>query len=1261
MNANVTKSNGVKLFALVAVFAMVFAGAAVMMSDDGVSAAPSKDPTYLSGAITSTQEFGDGTEVVVNGELTIPTGMALIISGTGKLTVNAGATIEIQAGGQLIFQQTGTTGAYKNPTVVIDGDIVAKGTISDTYTGVKDKDGNLVNAQYFGAIVNNTVYDKTAKTGVFLNGNITLERGAELWTVTDDVTLSENDQNVESGSANVIKISITGTTDNKLVKPTVKNDNAETQVNGQIVMGSDASISVTKRSGNVSKIYDQNILMTEGSTFDLNGHIKDVGITTTGSATYRTESSVTLTHDGTYDDKSTSKLTFTVTNQPVTGCLYAYDDTNYDTKYTIRQYILNIEGEVAANDTITVNAGAAYDVNGSCAFCYSEPTENPVVNLVPSTVSVTGNLTVASDGALDIDTGAHFLVSGNLTVAYSTSTETAGKLTIDGKLAVTGTVVGTYVETGEGTKVGNITKTAGTGTGIIVESGSVQITDLAGNFDVSKFNVWGTSYTVEGTGSDDPVAYIMNFADAVAGATAAEVEDVYVYAYGAQNRTTAEYAADNGAYVIETEITIPDFMTLNVENALVIGENGVLILEDGSSVEIPKAGTNYAIIWNDGKVIDYGGAMGGFEKETQEFDPDFSTESDQYQRFLFSYEVKKTTDTDTEYYVTYTSLAIAIDEAQAGETIDLNGEVKITEDLTIPADVTVVADEAATTGITVEGATLTVNGVLDMNGTVIAVKPNTEVTPNVDGKIVVNNYIAQINDSNKNTKIIAGAYFNGTIGDYDNVNFIASGAVAGANSATASAEGVILFGKLSMGAVTFTQGENQSTLKITVVGQVSGDVTLVGNDMEFAMTGENASFTGSISSAVTAGTSTIEFDKASGNTVAIDYSDNGETVTTTMSLDGTLKGTATISAGAVTAGSELKTSAYDGINKVKTVLTVGTGATLDVIKTSAITVEAAAENGKSYDTLVVDGTLAYADGRIVNTSGIIDINGSMTVAKALTVGGTVDVTGDVAVAENVTLNIANMIVGDAKGAAGTVTGSIDFDSSADKGIITAYPASNVSGAQIAVEDGQSTADVTAFYINGDLYMTTYTTGAKFGDVISDDVELVGFIPVKADAWYDNAEMNGSAIGSDEDLSDLSSAYAKAAPSQALVYVSVGANMTVYIDDVRYGNGGIVALDVGQHTVSVQVNAGYTGEASVLFNGTAVSGTFEVTPEMADEYKVVSDPTSSNCVILSVTGNISVDTGATGGDGMGLTEILLVILVILIVVMAIMVALRLMRS
>ena len=134
-------------------------------------------------------------------------------------------------------------------------------------------------------------------------------------------------------------------------------------------------------------------------------------------------------------------------------------------------------------------------------------------------------------------------------------------------------------------------------------------------------------------------------------------------------------------------------------------------------------------------------------------------------------------------------------------------------------------------------------------------------------------------------------------------------------------------------------------------------------------------------------------------------------------------------------------------------------------------------------------------------------------------------------------------------------------------------------------------------------------------------------------------------------------YAKVASKTAKITVSVGTGMSLYIDGIKVENGALVDSQktVGTHTVEVTINPGYKGDATITFNGqTITDGKFTITPEMATQN---ADP-----VVLSVTGNITVDTGSTGGDdGMGLTEILLIILVILIVVMAIMVALRLMRS
>ena len=111
-------------------------------------------------------------------------------------------------------------------------------------------------------------------------------------------------------------------------------------------------------------------------------------------------------------------------------------------------------------------------------------------------------------------------------------------------------------------------------------------------------------------------------------------------------------------------------------------------------------------------------------------------------------------------------------------------------------------------------------------------------------------------------------------------------------------------------------------------------------------------------------------------------------------------------------------------------------------------------------------------------------------------------------------------------------------------------------------------------------------------------------------------------------------------------------MSVYIDGLSLTNipkdDGKYLLDVGAHTIEVQLQPGLSGTPVITLNGQAVTGgTFEITGDM-------------NTFQIVISGEISYDSGSSD-DGMGLTEILLVILVILIVVMAIMVALRLMRS
>ena len=1235
MNANVTKTNGVKLLAVVAVLAMVVCAFAAVMPAEETDAA--KDPTYIHGGITSFQDFGAETEVIIDGDLTIPANTGLQIA--GKFTVNEGVTVTIQAGGFLIIND--------GAKATIDGNIVATGVNTVDPTTIINKASSGADTQAEGDEETTTVYpsivnkvsDNTKDKYLTVNGSITLEKGAIMSNSTDAVAKSDSSSDTDAN-------------------------------NGMVLLSNGASLNVTKRSNDISIIENQNILLNEGATFSLNGQVGNVYVQSTGNATYRTEAAVSINAGGLIDytamERTTSNLTFTVVNQSVSALTFNYGDENYTgTTYTVRQYILNVDGEVAATDKLaTVATGtnvksASYVQDATCQFFYPNENENANVNMVMPAVSVSGNLTIAANSTLTVTSGTYLDISGILNLSYSKSDTAAATAAFNGAVHVTGTIIGTNL-TGN-----NISSSPAVASDIIyVESGSIQITEEE-TLDLSKFRLWGTSYTVDGaTTNVDPVLYIMNFADAIEAATAAEAGEVNVYAFGAQNRTTADSAALNGAYVIETEVTIPADMDLVINNALVVGENGKLVLEDGATVTISKPGKNNAVLWNNGKVVDYGGAMEDSEAIPTEnnFHNPVSEASPNDKRALFVFEVKKITETDTEYYVTYTSLAIAIDEAQPGETIELNGKVTITQDITIPADVTVVTDDDVNgEALEIKGATLTIAGTLEISvdGQTVKVSDNTD--NNRKGAVVLNNIIANADETTFGAYTVSGAYYQAKLGeDTSSRDYITTVALAAENSAIVEGQdGITIRGAVAAGTVTFTEGEN-NVLTVNIAGTVSsGNITLVGADLNVTGT-----ITGTVTSDVTAGTSTVEFTKASGVKISIGSADDGETVTTTMVLNGELSGIATITAGAVDAGSSLSVKKYT--DDVKSVLTVGAGATLNVPKNAVISTN---DNGladdKEYAGLVIDGTLAIGEGTFTN-NGIAAVAGTMTIdGSNPTLGGTLNVTGTLTVAEDNTLQVTTMYVGDADGAAGTITGVIKLNTTS--GFLVAYPAANIDGAAIDEnEEGNTTDNVTAYYVNGEVIMTSYAVdGVALSAIIPAEFKLTGYETIKfgeTSNWYDNPEMDGTAISSKDANSivqNYEAVYAEAKLMNAAVKLSIGPGMSVFIDDVRYDSD-VISLAVGEHTIVVQVNPGYAGTATVTLGGAAVTdGKFTITPEMAEEYTYSTGATDG--IVLSVMGDISYDTGSTGDSGMGLTEILLVILVVLIVIMAIMVALRLMRS
>ena len=211
-------------------------------------------------------------------------------------------------------------------------------------------------------------------------------------------------------------------------------------------------------------------------------------------------------------------------------------------------------------------------------------------------------------------------------------------------------------------------------------------------------------------------------------------------------------------------------------------------------------------------------------------------------------------------------------------------------------------------------------------------------------------------------------------------------------------------------------------------------------------------------------------------------------------------------------------------------------------------------------------------------------------------------------------------------------------------------------------NGATGADSTVFYINGNVYMTVYGNSYAVDDAFlaEEDFNLVGYDMVavdyniaSVDSWYADAELT-EGVTSDRP----EAVYTMVDASDVRVTISVGTAISLYVDNIKYTSGQTAVLSVGTHTVTTQVNPGYSGTVSVQFNGQTINGSFTITPEMASA-------AYSGDITLTATGDITYDAGSVtvdnSDDGMGITDYLLIILVVLVIILAIFVALRMMRS
>ena len=447
-------------------------------------------------------------------------------------------------------------------------------------------------------------------------------------------------------------------------------------------------------------------------------------------------------------------------------------------------------------------------------------------------------------------------------------------------------------------------------------------------------------------------------------------------------------------------------------------------------------------------------------------------------------------------------------------------------------------------------------------------------------------------------------------------------------------------------------------------------------------------FTGAVTSDVTAGTSTVSFDKATDVIVTIDSTETTDGSTTEMQIAGSTyaDGTVTVAAGTVSivvdTYFEKLVVAADATLVVKAEVDVAMNSAFkyNTISSSIPVFTDATINGIAG--LIVDGTLSIDEGTVGAAVAVID--GNVDIVKGGVDASIAKVAGTVNADEDSSMMYYGLILD------GTIAG----DASAYA--ILAFPGSDMTGAEVTIPNGTQDLNSTVIYVNGAEYATMYAVN----DVPVEAFLLAADIPgvqVDTAAFYVDAAMTNlvsdidaqntsgttlddlnavaSAVrayagstsgiisalaalqGTGIDVGTYSEIYVDMEPSIVKGTVSVGTGLDLYIDNVRVSvPSNEFELSVGTHTVSFDVKAGYDGaNATITFNGQTVQngGSITITADMTEYTLVASGAApSQGQVVIDQTG---------GDDGMGITDYLLIILVILVIVLAIFVALKMMRS
>ena len=1285
---------------------------------------------YREGAINiemSRQGITDSTKVVVSGTNPVSVNVWAVDShinvGTGQTLDTTDATVStFNVSSKTTSSTVNIIGDFVADEITGSGNIIVSqgGSITANHSDITPtgdtSNVDIDNMPELGS-------QKMPLSSNSIGGNDRPEISGEAYVGGETLTISEGKTLVimSGGSLNM-------NDKNMVIEGTVIIEDGATVSNGGTItlmrgctfdnsgiIGVDGEVDIVAGSGtNYDGVGKVTVANVSGMSF---------GFANTTSANAQ-KSEYTLTVEGNLYAEGTTGNTVTIDKARILGEFYIGQDVEVTiTDATLRNGVtVTVDGTFNANGKLTMYNGSRIVVNGEMngevnAVAGDYKSSEREDSLITS--GSINTFAIESDNPAQYSVGGYTLsvdsytfqkenASGNNeswtaqrlyiegTIAYTldySAISSGATITYGNEITITNDItdVGPVVAEGITVALPNGTKITNPGAPITIE-GMIQITYTGGALD--DFEYVGASYTVTVTGSNPSSNGYYTTFDAAMGAI--ETADRQTVTVQGDLEINAEYTVASGQTLVLP--SDPTSSTAEDNADIVIGENGSLTIEQRATL--------------NGNVDNVIGVMTVYTPSSFR-----AGAPDQF--------ATKTEGTTAEgvKYTQYAGIIYAINNSNPGDNISVVGPAYVDGNLTIPAEVTVtvmdpegsltvtgnltieqtgslVVTDNKTVSMSGDKSKVAVNGTLDLTeGTIgftsVAAETDTAITSTTGTTIMT-----QTNYGTSNVDAINAVMYQNEDGLY-----VMTSAEAAIEAATAQDVNkyVVVSGNVTSGDLNLTVNMGIRTDANATFGTIT-----VAEGCNIVV-----DFNGKLTATITAQTGVEGSESASSLTLAsvsgivvgeTDVVDDQNVTTHQLYIAGDstkpVAGAVTITEGTVVVGANVTDISglqlnLKGVcfNKAtgysNSVLTVNDGATLEVNDDMTLAVGSTGTNNTD-PAAVIDGTLTISKDGSVNVNGVMDVNGTMTVASentsGVTVDGTLNVTGvlDISIVDGEESAITvsgKLIVGEkittmGGTTAGSVTGAVNFGTSSGNtvGTVKVYNGASVEEAIIggdADADGVSDAEHTAFYINGNLYMTIYAgTTTTSIDLSSEDFDLVGYDMKVMNGteiiydissinyWYTDADMTKKVEGS-ANVGNPEALYFKVNASNVDVRVSVGQGISLYIDNIRYNSGETVSLSVGTHTVSASINPGFTGDVSVQFNGQTVNGSFTITPEMASN-------TYEGTLTITATGNITQDStvvidGGNTGSEMGLTDYLLIVLVILIVIMAIIVAMRLMRS